>query len=399
MEYLMYLLQSSICMIIFFLFYFFILKREQFYMLNRFYLLSSLVLSLILPLIKLDLFDSNIDVYKVNLNPINITELVNKTFPINYNIILLYSYLSVSLILLIVLGIKICRLISLYKQNEKKYIEGLNAAIINQNISPFSFFNMIFLPYDLLRLNNLKNIISHEQIHSKYFHSIDNLFLEVIKTFYWFNPVIWFYRKELKAVNEFFADKKVLDNIPSINQYKEELFALAFNLSGGELTNSFNSLLKRRLIMLSTKSFKERKYRLAFYIPVILLAVLSLNFMTTGNSSMIINLNYQQDSVYTEPEVMPEYPGGQKVLIDYMINNIKYPEVEKKAGIQGKVLVEFVIEKDGSITNVKVKEGVHEGLDAEALRVINGMPKWKPGTAKGEPVRTEMILPIMFALK
>ncbi|HZW37822.1 MAG TPA: M56 family metallopeptidase [Ignavibacteriaceae bacterium] len=368
-------------------------------MLNRFYLLSSLVLSLILPLIKLDLFDSNINVYKVNLNPINITEVVNKTFPIDYNIILMYSYLSISLILLMNLAIKIFRLLYLYKRSEKKYVEGLNAAIINQNISPFSFFNMIFLPYDLLIINNLKNIITHEQIHSKYFHSIDNLFLEVVKTFYWFNPVIWFYRKELKAVNEFFADKKVLENDANINQYKEELFTLAFNLSGSVITNSFNSLLKRRLTMLSTKSLKERKYRFAFLIPIIFIAVLSLNFITTGSSSMIINLNYHQDSVYTEPEVMPEYPGGQKALIDYMINNIKYPEVEKKAGIQGKVLVEFVIEKDGSITNVKIKEAVHEGLDAEALRVISGMPKWKPGTAKGEPVRTEMILPIMFALK
>ena len=96
---------------------------------------------------------------------------------------------------------------------------------------------------------------------------------------------------------------------------------------------------------------------------------------------------------------MPEFPnGGMTALMKYLSDNIRYPEAAHKAGIQGRVTVQFVVGKDGSIGNVSILRGVNADLDAEAIRVISSMPKWKPGTQKGEPVKVKYTVPVMFRL-
>jgi protein TonB len=110
-------------------------------------------------------------------------------------------------------------------------------------------------------------------------------------------------------------------------------------------------------------------------------------------------VEYQdEEPVFTVVEVMPKFPGGNKALYTYLGNNIKYPDVAKKEGIEGTVYVTYVIEKDGSVTHVKLLRGVHESLDKEALRVVQEMPKWEPGKEKGKPVRVQYSLPIKYTL-
>ena len=98
-------------------------------------------------------------------------------------------------------------------------------------------------------------------------------------------------------------------------------------------------------------------------------------------------------------ETRPEFPGGMDKMFDYLSKNIKYPTEALNEGIQGKVYVEFVVEKDGSISNSRIIRGIGYGCDKEALRVINEMPNWAPGTLNGEPVRVKHILPLNFKLK
>lgn len=105
------------------------------------------------------------------------------------------------------------------------------------------------------------------------------------------------------------------------------------------------------------------------------------------------------DQVFQVVEVDPEFPGGIEALYKYMVDNVKYPEKAKADKIEGRVFVAFVIEKDGSVTNAKVVRGVSDEIDAEALRVVSAMPKWKPGTQQGNPVRVQYNLPIVFKLK
>lgn len=107
----------------------------------------------------------------------------------------------------------------------------------------------------------------------------------------------------------------------------------------------------------------------------------------------------EKDSVYNQPEVMPEYPGGMDALMKYLSGNIKYPEQAKEKNTQGRVLVSFVVEKNGSISNVKVVKGIGNGCDEEAVRVISAMPKWKPGMQNGKKVRVSFAIPISFKLQ
>lgn len=106
-----------------------------------------------------------------------------------------------------------------------------------------------------------------------------------------------------------------------------------------------------------------------------------------------------QDEVLNVVEVMPEFPGGSKALMSYLAENIKYPKEAENAGMQGRVVVQFVVNTDGSIEDAKIARAVDPLLDQEAIRVINAMPKWKPGMQDGKKVRVKYTVPIMFRLK
>ena len=104
----------------------------------------------------------------------------------------------------------------------------------------------------------------------------------------------------------------------------------------------------------------------------------------------------ETENAFNVVEQMPQFPGGDVELMKFLSENIKYPEAASKAGTQGRVVAQFIVEADGSISNVKVLKNVSDEIDAEAVRVINAMPKWKPGMQKGQPVRVKYTIPITF---
>lgn len=108
-----------------------------------------------------------------------------------------------------------------------------------------------------------------------------------------------------------------------------------------------------------------------------------------------------EEEIFTVVENMPEFPGGVSAMYQYLGKNIKYPEVAKEAGIQGKVYVQFVVDKDGSITDAKILRGIPGGkmCDEEALRVVRAMPKWNPGKQRGKAVKVSYMLPVQFTLR
>ena len=107
----------------------------------------------------------------------------------------------------------------------------------------------------------------------------------------------------------------------------------------------------------------------------------------------------EKGKVYSEVEVMPQYPGGQEALFKFISENVTYPQNAHKNNIEGKVFVQFIVDKKGAVTNAKVVRGVDPDLDKEALRVINLMEKWTPGKNKGKTVKVKYTIPINFALK
>ena len=106
-----------------------------------------------------------------------------------------------------------------------------------------------------------------------------------------------------------------------------------------------------------------------------------------------------EDVIHEHVEIMPDFPGGMAALMKYLGTNIKYPTISQEMGSAGKVIVQFVVDKDGTITNPAVVRGVDAYLDKEAIRVISSMPKWKPGVQNGKKVRVKYTVPVVFRLQ
>lgn len=130
----------------------------------------------------------------------------------------------------------------------------------------------------------------------------------------------------------------------------------------------------------------------------IIMALMALfGFTTVSAQKTVVAKKNQQ--VFDVVEKMPEYPGGQAALFEYLQKNVKYPADAEKKKVEGRVLVTFVVNTDGSITDIEVVRKTFPSLDAEAVRVISGMPRWKPGEQKGQKVRVKYTVPLTFRLK
>jgi tonB family C-terminal domain len=124
----------------------------------------------------------------------------------------------------------------------------------------------------------------------------------------------------------------------------------------------------------------------------LMMLVLLFSFMTSTAQTKKNNM------VFDVVEVMPQFPGGQIAMLKYIMENIKYPKQIMEEGIQGRVTVSFIVEKDGRVSNVRLLRSVQSALDKEAIRVVKSMPKWTPGKQNGKPVRVRFNLPVMFKL-
>lgn len=283
-------------------------------------------------------------------------------------------------------------------------------------------------------------ILAHERGHIRLRHSWDLLLVDTLTALQWFNPAMWMLRQDLRAIHEYEADGEVLSLGINARQYQYLLITKAAGIGGYSLANGIShSTLKNRInMMLHKKSERRSLLKLLALIPIVGLA-LALNAMTVtdyvydepqkqqpvkkGKKAGTIKVNGQEikvveqdDIVTVEGEVeapaqespaddafdvveqMPEYPGGPKALMEFLNNNVQYPAEAEKAGIQGRVIATFVVEKDGSISNAKVVKSVDPLLDAEALRVIGAMPNWKPGMQNGKVVRVKYTVPLSFHL-
>lgn len=168
-----------------------------------------------------------------------------------------------------------------------------------------------------------------------------------------------------------------------------------------EQANHNNRVLKEKVEILESKNtIKERELNNCKN---------SNSTLTRENKELTYKLKTLQkgdntieeetSEVFTIVEEMPEFPGGNDKLMTYISKRIQYPDLARENNIQGRVFVEFVINKDGSVSNTKVLRGIGGGCDQEALKAVNSLPKWKPGTQRGKPVRTRYVLPISFNLR
>ncbi|MDL2245397.1 M56 family metallopeptidase [Parabacteroides sp. OttesenSCG-928-J18] len=288
---------------------------------------------------------------------------------------------------------------------------------------PYSFFEWIFIDPKKYNNQTLREILLHEHTHVRQFHSFDIVLAECISVICWFNPFVWLLKKEIGINHEYIADQSVMRSGCNKKTYQYHLIGMEHDhpLAAANLYNYFSVLpLKKRIGMLNKK--RTNRVRILKYLALIpiVAGLLILNNldamarMVTGESTKPVMTEeireaasletathpilQQEDSIYTVVEVMPRFPGGDKELLNFITNNISYPEVAKEKGIQGRVVISYVVEKDGSITNLEVVRGQDPSLDKEAIRVMSTSPKWTPGQEKGITVRTKYTMPIQFRL-
>lgn len=358
METPLYFFWSSISLAVFYLFYLMLLKGETFFLLNRIYLLSALCLSMVIPLLDLSLLKSlpKIELIVFSLSVIGgkAPEIVVQKeldwLPIVYWIGVLFS----ALFLLI-----------------KLFGVGRQIKLQEKGIA-FSFWKTKVIDQGL---TDFMTIDAHENVHIKQLHTLDIVLIELIRVFFWFNPLIYCYRNSLKLIHEYLADEHAANFAESKKQYAMLLFLQNFKI-GPDLANTFYnpSLLKARVKMLQRK--KSNTYRLwkyAICMPLVVLMMMLCSFSTSYFSSDATNKIDQAAS----------FPGGFKAFSNFLIKTTR-----KVSSTNGRVEVSFIVESDGTITNEKVENSLDEASDKEALRVIKLSPKWEPALQKGKKVRS-----------
>ena len=408
---LIYQIKAGLCLIAFYLLWKLLLSRETFHRFNRVALLTAMALAMVLPWIRLSM-DALAPVSRqmVILEQLLITpngeavqpstaswswsamQLANVVYFIGLAAVLvwlLYGQWS---------------LLNLMKKGRRESLpSGATLHVVPGDLSPFSYFSHIVINEQDYR-DNPREILIHEQAHIGLRHSLDVVFWSVVMLFQWWNPAAWLLGRELRQVHEYEADMAVLNQGVDVKQYQLLLIKKSVGDQLFSMVNSFNyqSLKQRIRMMTMNKSSRWNRLRALAAIPVIALALLAFANPTT-NSAVIESSasqdNAPQSKVYDSVEQMPEFPGGMEALIDFLSSNVHYPENAVKNDVEGRVLVQFVIEKTGEIGDVKVVRSVDEELDAEAVRVVKSMPKFEPGRINGKAVAVWYTLPIMFKLK
>ncbi|MEO9533963.1 MAG: M56 family metallopeptidase [Crocinitomicaceae bacterium] len=293
--------------------------------------------------------------------------------------------------------LKISRLFYFFRK-AVPYIKDSSIKILSSELKDsFSFFNQIHLSAHLDEVEKTV-VLDHELMHVKKGHSYDLVFMEIYHSFFWFNPLMILMKKELIQVHEFEVDE---DMYAKYNvSYLSHLLSYALGATSAHLlltSQFYNKLtLTKRINKMKTKS-KNKKWLVAI-IPAFALCISFLSWSQTTPDKSVPNGAYNIPPPNGEIDTKPEFKGGQEALFAYIGKNVKYPESAEKNGVEGTVHVEFTVLADGKIENANIKKGAATELDAEALRVVKGMPNWNPGKKDGKPVKTQMVLPITFKL-
>ena len=448
-----YSIKVAICLVAFYLFYKLLLSRDTFHAFNRATLLLLMLLSLVLPFVSLSIDEPTV----VNNGMVQVEQLLvagvtgEDTQPASLTLVqVLFMVYMVGVVVSV--GREIVSLAGLYKlisgRDHVTIDNGIRIIVIDGDMAPFSWFNNIVISRSDYE-SGRREILIHEMAHISHHHSLDILLCNVLLIFQWFNPAVWLLRRELRNIHEYEADEAVLASGANAAEYQlllirkavgERLFSMANNLN-------HNSLKKRITMMLTKRSNPWNRVKVLLTVPVAAVAVVAfatpkaeslsreiehesdaivssvvkstsdkaalvaqgktsgeetVNAIGRADDTFIANdiqrMTSTDDDVYEVVEKMPAFPGGMAELMKYLRSNVRYPVEAHKAGIQGRVVVSFVVNKDGTVKDAKIVRSVDKSIDAEALRVISAMPKWQPGYQDGKAVSVRYTVPVTFRL-
>ena len=354
------------------------------------------------------------------------------------------AYWGIVALLMIRLIMQLAGIIHLACRCRKVQIGNTNIHLLPKADGPFSFFHWIFIHPSSHTEEEFNEILTHEQTHARQWHSIDVIISELVCIFCWCNPFAWLMKREIRTNLEYMADARVLENGYDSKTYQYHLLGLSHQKAAATIYNSFNVLpLKKRIKMMNKKRTKEigrTKYLMFLPLAALLMIVSNIEAVArttkkiaaevieavdakTGQAvpevqapqvaplpeqdtktvtykGKVVDKDTLDNPIFEVVDHMPEFPdGGMSAMMEFIGKNIKYPVAAQKAKIQGRVVIQFIVDKEGNIICPRVIRGADPLLDAEAIRLTTIMPKWKPGMQRGQAVNVKYTVPIMFRLQ
>jgi beta-lactamase regulating signal transducer with metallopeptidase domain len=408
--------------------YDFFLSKETFFTKNRWYLLSTPILSFLIPLIKIPSFQKAVSqeymVYlpEIFLSPEKAIQQVieEATFYQSINYITILFWIGAGLFLMLFL-MKLVKIINLIRKHKTEQESDFMLIFIPNQTKAFSFFNYIFLGNEI-PFSQQEKIIQHELVHSKQKHSLDLLFFEFLKIVMWFNPMIYSYQNRITLVHEYISDAVATKVSPKEN-YINQLLSNFFQVENIAFVNQFykQSLIKKRIIMMKKKQSKKMN-QLKY---LLLLPVLgSMLFYTSCASSREVTKKEEIIEIIEGEEITdvvegesvsfmtikkaPTFPGcnaGDKDCFSEMVQkhfaaNFNATMANKLGLRSGKkrVFIGFKVDIDGFVVGLKVR-APHPEIKAEVIRVMKTLPKMLPGQQDGKNVAVRFTIPFTLLIE
>lgn len=403
-----FLFQSVACSLVFYGIYYWLLRNESCHAFNRYYLLLSALFSLVFPLVR---FSSPLSFSPEVVSVITLPELVlGETDKLGYPATgfswLWVVYAAGAVLFTVKLLVKLRSLRNLVSSSEKQPFSDYILIHTKGALPTFSFMNYLFWDdSQTLEEKEKGQILKHELAHIQQKHSLDLLLMEVLHALLWFNPIMYPLKAALTITHEFEADEKATEG-SNIEAYQKLLASQVLNQYGLSLGSHFNqSQTIKRLRMLTNKNANVYWGKMVLPVVVFLMVfgVVSCEHPAFQDDEEItikseVVPEDGSDELFTYVEDMPVPPGGFESFYTYIARTLNYPKQARQMGIEGKVFVQFIVNKDGTITDVQAIKGIGAGCDLEATGVVANSPKWQPGKQNGRPVNVRMILPITFKL-
>ncbi|MFV0327570.1 MAG: TonB family protein [Bacteroides xylanisolvens] len=440
-----YILKSSVCLVLFYLFFRLLLSKETFHRFNRMALLGVLFFSLLIPCIEVTTrhqvevqqavlsIEQLLLMAELEATPANVGA-VQETPAISWVQIVLLVYLA-GILFLACRNIYslICLFRLIHSGKHEKLEKGVTLVVHNQEIAPFSWMKYIVISRKDLEENG-REILIHEMAHIHHRHSVDLLVADICIFFQWFNPGAWLLKQELQNIHEYEADETVINEGVNAKEYQLLLIKKAVGTRLYSMANSFNhSKLKKRItMMLKEKSNPWARLKYLYVLPLAAITVTAfarpeisekmeeISAVKVNDLAEIVQEKVLQDTVkvskdekkddlvvsgvkskeeeeiviFEVVEQMPEYPGGMSALQKYLSEKIAGSPMKGKAG--GRVMVGFTVAETGKIKDVRVLQSDEASLNQEAERIVCEMPDWIPGKQRGGPVPVKYTVPIRF---
>ena len=427
--FLFYIARSGLYLAVFYAFYLLVMRRTTFFRFNRVVLLAGSAVCALLPLLRVRTAPLFAAAGPLTLagaaDAADAAQAPLQAGAISWSLLPTAVYVAGALVVLLITLLSARKIRQLAASGQKTRIDGFKTVLLSGSQPSFTFGKTIFISEKDLEANPA--IFTHETMHVKTRHYLDLFLLRAVQTVWWWNPLVWIAHAELGLLHEYEADEGVIKQGIDAIQYQLLLVRKAVGEQRFSLASGFqHTHLKKRIAMM-IKSSTSGWMRLAYLvlIPVLAAFVYACNPAKQSEEApepdkLEIEINKAPETkVHVETRVKdgtekdedtvpfmlieekPTFHGGDANEFAKWVNqNLKYPDSAKEAGIEGRVMVTFTVNKDGSMTNIRIVRGVHPDLDAEALRVMNSCTeKWGPGIQNGEPVNVVYTFPIVFQLR